>query len=44
MRKYILAGISFALLAVILGAFLSHALKGVFSTEDLGSLRLGFGI
>lgn len=41
MRKYILAGISFALLAVILGAFVSHALKGYFSTEDLGSFQTG---
>tara|TARA_B100000579_G_C22720342_1_gene799065 strand:- start:345 stop:722 length:378 start_codon:yes stop_codon:yes gene_type:complete len=41
MRKYILAGGSFALLAVVLGAFASHALKAYFSTEVLASFQTG---
>tara|TARA_B100001057_G_scaffold303297_1_gene303510 strand:- start:154 stop:531 length:378 start_codon:yes stop_codon:yes gene_type:complete len=41
MRKYILAGGSFALLAVVLGAFASHALKAHFSTEVLASFETG---
>ena len=41
MRKYILAGGSFALLAVVLGAFASHALKAHFSTVVLASFQTG---
>ena len=41
MRKYIFAGGSFALLAVVLGAFASHALKAYFSTEVLASFNTG---
>jgi len=41
MRKYILAGGSFTLLAVILGAFASHVLKAHFSTEVLQSFQTG---
>ena len=41
MRKYVLTGGSFALLAVVLGAFASHALKAHFSTEVLQSFQTG---
>jgi uncharacterized membrane protein YgdD (TMEM256/DUF423 family) len=41
MRKYILAGGSFAMLAVVLGAFASHALKAHLSTEVLESFQTG---
>lgn len=41
MRKYVFAGASFALLAVVLGAFASHALKAHFSTEVLQSFQTG---
>lgn len=41
MRKYILSGGSFALLAVVLGAFASHALKAYFSPEVLESFQTG---
>ena len=39
MRKYVLAGGTFALLAVVLGAFATHALKAHFSTEVLQSFQ-----
>lgn len=41
MRKYILAGGSFAFLAVVLGAFASHGLKSLFSAEVLQSFETG---
>ena len=41
MKKYILSGGSFALLAVVLGAFASHALKSYFSPEVLESFQTG---
>ena len=41
MKKYILTGGSFALLAVILGAFASHTLSAHFSTEVLASFQTG---
>lgn len=41
MRKYVLTGGSFALLALVLGAFASHALKAHFSTEVLQSFQTG---
>ncbi|MBH46154.1 MAG: hypothetical protein CMC93_06015 [Flavobacteriaceae bacterium] len=41
MKKYVLAGASFALLSVILGAFASHALKPVFEAEVLASYQTG---
>ena len=41
MRKYVLTGGSFALLAVVLGAFASHVLKAHFTTEVLQSLQTG---
>lgn len=41
MRKYILSGGAFALLAVVLGAFASHALKAYFSPEVLESFQTG---
>ncbi len=41
MRKYRLAGSIFALIAVILGAFASHALKAYFEVEVLQSFQTG---
>ena len=41
MRKYRLAGSMFALIAVILGAFASHALKAYFEVEVLQSFQTG---
>ena len=41
MRKYLLAGGSFALLAVVLGAFASHALKAYLELEVLQSFQVG---
>ena len=41
MRKYVLTGGSFALLALVLGAFASHVLKAHFTTEVLQSLQTG---
>ena len=41
MRKYILAGGSFALVGMVLGAFASHALKNHLSTEVLASFQSG---
>lgn len=41
MRKYQLAGASFALLAVVLGAFASHALKAVLDEQSLQSFQTG---
>ena len=41
MRKYVLTGGSFALLAVLLGAFATHALKAHFSAEVLKSFQTG---
>ena len=41
MRKYILSGGAFALLAVVLFAFASHALKAYFSPEVLESFQTG---
>lgn len=41
MRKCILVGGSFSLMAVVLGAFASHALKDQFSTEVLQSFQTG---
>ena len=41
MRKYIMVGGSFALIAVIMGAFASHCLKAHFSTEVLQSFETG---
>ena len=39
MRKYVLTGGSFALLALVLGAFATHALKAHFSAEVLQSFQ-----
>ena len=41
MRKFSIAGVSFALLAVILGAFASHALKDHFEVGVLQSFETG---
>ena len=41
MRKYVLTGGSFALLALVLGAFATHALKAHFSAEVLQSFQTG---
>lgn len=41
MRKFSIAGVSFALLAVILGAFASHALKNHFEVAVLQSFETG---
>ncbi len=41
MRKFSIAGVSFALLAVILGAFASHALKDYFEVGALQSFETG---
>lgn len=41
MRKYVLTGGSFALLALVLGAFTTHTLKTYFSTEVLQSFQTG---
>lgn len=41
MRKFSIAGVSFALLALILGAFASHALKGHFEGDVLQSFETG---
>ena len=41
MRKYMLGGGIFALIAVILGAFASHALKAYFEVEVLQSFQTG---
>lgn len=41
MRKFSIAGVSFALLAVILGAFASHALKDHFEVAVLQSFETG---
>lgn len=41
MRKYILSGGAFALLALVLGAFASHTLKAYFSPEVLESFQTG---
>ena len=40
-RRYILAGGSFALMAVVLGAFTSHFLKDHFTEEVLQSFQTG---
>ena len=41
MRIFILVGGSFAMLAVIIGAFASHALKAYFTDEVLQSFQTG---
>jgi len=41
MRKFSLVGVSFTLLALILGAFASHALKAYFAVEVLQSFETG---
>ena len=41
MRKYVLTGGNFALLALVLGAFATHALKAHFSAEVLQSFQTG---
>jgi uncharacterized membrane protein YgdD (TMEM256/DUF423 family) len=41
MRKFSIAGVSFALFAVILGAFASHALKDHFEVGVLQSFEAG---
>ena len=41
MRKYVLTGGGFALLALVLGAFATHALKAHFSAEVLQSFQTG---
>lgn len=41
MKKYMLAGSCFALVAVVLGAFASHALKNYFEASVLQSFQIG---
>lgn len=41
MKKYMLAGSCFALIAVVLGAFASHALKNYFEASVLQSFQTG---
>tara|TARA_B100000900_G_scaffold175626_1_gene149001 strand:+ start:2258 stop:2635 length:378 start_codon:yes stop_codon:yes gene_type:complete len=41
MRKYVLTGGNFALLALVLGAFATHELKAHFSAEVLQSFQTG---
>ena len=41
MRKYVLTGGCFALFALVLGAFATHALKAHFSAEVLQSFQTG---
>ena len=41
MRKYVLTGGNFALLALVLGAFATHSLKAHFSAEVLQSFQTG---
>lgn len=40
-RRYLIAGSVFGILAVILGAFAAHGLKGAVSTESLNSFETG---
>jgi len=40
-RKFLIAGALFGLLAVILGAFAAHGLKGAISEESLNSFETG---
>ncbi|SDS19704.1 DUF423 domain-containing protein [Gramella sp. MAR_2010_147] len=40
-RKFLVAGTLFGLLAVILGAFAAHGLKGTISTDALNSFETG---
>lgn len=40
-RKFLIAGAIFGLLAVILGAFAAHGLKGAISSESLNSFETG---
>ena len=41
MKKYVLTGGGFALFALVLGAFATHALKAHFSAEVLQSFQTG---
>lgn len=40
-RRYYIAGLSFGLIAVILGAFAAHGLKPLLTTEAMGTFETG---